>query len=162
MSITETKTQHTLADLTRCPKCKSADLIHVVWPGGTVNRECVACGNRFLANNLCACCGQNPIARSIGNIPDLCEACAQSAETKTQQWTPAAMRAARILAANGYGDGFPEQLQVVASTISAETHDAEMAELLRDLIRDSNERVGIQLEIIERTERLLSLIGGQE
>lgn len=36
-----------LADLVRCPDCKSADVIHVVSPGATVNRECVQCGKRF-------------------------------------------------------------------------------------------------------------------
>jgi hypothetical protein len=39
-----------LSELTRCPECKSADVIHVVSPGGTVNRECGNCGKRFLVH----------------------------------------------------------------------------------------------------------------
>jgi hypothetical protein len=38
-----------LSDLPRCPHCKSADVIHLVSPGGTVNRECMQCGKKFYA-----------------------------------------------------------------------------------------------------------------
>ena len=36
-------------------------------------------------DDLCACCGQNPISCSVGNLPDLCKACAQQSIDRLTQ-----------------------------------------------------------------------------
>jgi hypothetical protein len=84
-------------------------------------------------------------------------------ETKTQQWTPGAMKAAIWIKL------FPNKTSPeLARIISAETHDAEMAELLREAIQDCGctlkQRDSGHLAkcFAPRAIALLSQIGGQE
>jgi Zn ribbon nucleic-acid-binding protein len=134
---TETKTQPTLSTLMRCPQCKSADLVHLVSPGGTVNRECVACGSRFMAE-----------------------------PTKTQQWyedeinrLAEEVRAFRAEQQARINNRVGKEILIALAP--------EMAELLRQLftnrlITDGKHFViPVSDEEAQEAKRILSQIGGQ-